>query len=79
MRPATADVSSKPGRREITKIKLKKMARFSAPKKTLPPHHIYHNFTTKTPHPKQRFPQNPLKKRPFSRTPPHGCRAQIFF
>jgi hypothetical protein len=54
---------------ELTnKIKLKKVACFSDPKKCLSTHHdspaIHHNFTTKKPRKKRTFSQNPLQKRP---------------
>src|SRR5713226_7273463 len=63
------------------KIKLKTVACFSAPKNTPSPHHIYHafhhNFTTKKPHPKHAFPQNPPQKRPLNRGRPSATTPKL--
>jgi hypothetical protein len=55
-------------KKQVAKIKLKKLARFSDPKNCPSTHHdspaIHHTFTTKTPREKRTFLQNHCKNAP---------------
>jgi hypothetical protein len=64
------------------KINLKELACFSAPQNAPSTHHVSprnnHNFTTKTPHRKRGFFQNPLQKHSQNRNNPPTPQPDLF-